>query len=196
MVIPWQPDTLLINVDGAVTTDPKGEVHMKKNVQDVGSCPKEMTSMEFAWYITGFVDGEGCFSVSFNKREKMKTGIEVRPSFSIGQNKKSLKVLQEIRNYFGCGAIRFSKKDQTYKYEVRSVSDLRKKIIPHFKKYPLQTIKTNDFHIFEYICDQIASSKHLNKEYLEEIIEKAYQMNESGKRKYAKEDLLRIVRTR
>ena len=194
MVIPWQPFTFY--VIGAVTTDPKGEVHMEKNVQNVGSCPKEMTSMKFAWYITGFVDGEGCFSVSFNKREKMKTGIEVRPSFSIGQNKKSLKVLQEIRNYFGCGAIRFSKKDQTYKYEVRSVSDLRKKIIPHFEKYPLKTIKTNDFHIFAYICDLIASSKHLNKEYLEEIIEKAYQMNESGKRKYAKEDLLRIVRTR
>ena len=181
--------------DRAVTTEPKGEVHMKDNVQNVGSCPQKMTSME-GFYITGFVDGEGCFAVSFNKREKLTTGIEVRPSFSIGQNKRNLNVLKQIRDYFDCGAIRFSKKDQCYKYEVRSVGDLRKKIIPHFQKYPLKTSKNADFLIFAYICDLIASSKHLNKNYLEEIIEKAYQMNESGKRRYKKDELLRIVRTR
>ena len=193
MVIPWQLAVIMTN--RAVTTDPKGEVHMEKNVQNVGSCPQKMTSME-GWYITGFVDGEGCFSISFNKREKMTTGLEILPSFSIGQNKRNLQILQRIRDYFDCGAIRFSKKDQCYKYEVRSVGDLRKKIIPHFQKYPLQTAKNVDFQIFTYICQQIASSKHLNQKYLEEIIEKAYQMNESGKRKYTKDQLLRIVRTR
>ena len=181
--------------DRAVTTEPKGEVHMKKNVQNVGSCPKQMTSME-EFYITGFVDGEGCFMISFNKRAKMKTGIEVRPSFTVAQNKRNYEVLKQIRDYFGCGAIRFSKKDQCYKYEVRSIGDLRKKIIPHFKKYPLKTSKKADFLIFADICDMIAASKHLNKTYLEEIIDKAYLMNESGKRKYKKDELLRIVRTR
>ena len=193
MVIPWQLAVFMTN--RAVTTEPKGEVHMKKNVQNVGSCPKKMTSME-SFYITGFVDGEGCFTVSFNKREKMKTGIEIRPSFSIGQNKRNLKVLELIRDYFGCGAIRFSKKDQCYKYEVRSIGDIRNKIIPHFKKYPLITSKNADFQIFADVCDMIAASKHLNKKYLEDIIEKAFQMNESGKRRYTKEQLLRIVRTR
>ena len=195
MVIPWQPKVFI--TDGAVTTDPKGEVHMKdknKNAQHVGSRCSNMTSMETSWYITGFADGEGCFSVSFTKREKMKTGIEIRPSFSIGQNKNSLKVLQEIHKYFDCGAIRFSKSDQTYKYEVRSIGDLRKKIIPHFQKFPLKTSKNVDFLKFSWICDQIAASKHLNKECLVEIIDQAYTMNESGKRKYTKEDLLRIVK--
>ena len=193
MVIPWQLEVIV--TDRAVTTDPKGEVHMTKNVQNVGSCPKKMTSME-EFYITGFVDGEGCFMISFNKREKMKMGIEIRPSFSISQNKRNYEILKQIRDYFGCGAIRFSKSDQCYKYEVRSVGDLKKTIIPYFKKYPLKTSKNADFQIFADICDMIYTSKHLNKEYLEEIIEKAYQMNESGKRKYKKDVLLRIVRTR
>ena len=193
MVIPWQLEVIV--TDRAVTTNPKGAVHMKKNVQNVGSCLNKKMSMESS-YITGFVDGEGCFMISFNKREKMKTGIEIRPSFSIAQHKRNLKVLELIRDYFGCGAIRFSKKDQCYKYEVRSIGDIRKKIIPHFKEYPLKTSKKNDFQIFAYICDMIASSKHLNKTYLEEIIDKAYQMNESGKRKYTKEQLLRIIKTR
>ncbi len=183
---------------GAVTTNPKGAVHMKirENVQNVGSRLEKITSMETLWYITGFTDGEGCFSISFNKREKMKSGIEIRPSFSISQNKRSFDVLKQIKHYFGCGAIRFSRHDQTYKYEVRSIGDIKKRIIPHFKKYPLKTSKQNDFLIFTFICNQIAASKHLNKEYLEEIIEKAYNMNESGKRKYTKEELLRIVRAR
>jgi len=183
------------NTFGAVTTDPKGEVYMK-NAQNVGSQLTKTTSMEFSWYVTGFVDGEGCFSIGIVKREKMRTGLEIRPSFAIGQNRESLDVLKLIQNYFGCGAIRFSKKDQFYKYEVRSIKDLKTKIIPHFKKYPLQTSKKNDFLKFVYICDLISSSKHLNKEYLEEIIRIAYTMNPAGKRKYTYEDLLRIVKLR
>ena len=169
---------------------------MKQNVQYVGSRLHKTISKERAWYITGFVDGEGCFSISFNKRAKLKTGVEVRPSFSIGQNKRSLSVLKDIHNYFGCGAIRFSKYDQTYKYEVRSIGDIRAKIIPHFKKYPLQTSKLNDFLVFMWICDEIAAMQHLNRDKLAEIISKAYTMNESGKRKYTSNQLLQIIEAR
>jgi hypothetical protein len=169
---------------------------MKQNVQHVGSRLLKPNSMELAWYITGFTDGEGCFSISFTKREKLITGIEIRPSFSLAQNKKNLQVLKTIYTYFGCGAIRFSKNDQTYKYEVRSIKDLQTKVIPHFKKYPPQTAKLSDFTKFEQICNLISQSKHLNKGYLVEIIELAYSMNESGKRKYAKQDLLKNIEAR
>ena len=171
---------------------------MKEYVQHVGSRLLETSklSKDFAWYITGFVDGEGCFCVSFTKRDKLKTGIEVRRSFSIGQNKRSLLALEKIRTYFGCGAIRFSRRDQTYKYEVRSLADLRKRIIPHFQKYPLQTFKLEDFAIFSWICDEIAASRHLNKDSLLAIIDKVYAMNQSGKRRYTKQELLKIVKAR
>ena len=165
---------------------------MKQNVQYVGS-RSEKELMEFSWYITGFVDGEGCFSISFNRRAKLKTGIEVRPSFSIAQNKRSLQVLKDIHTYFGCGAIRFSKRDQMYKYEVRSIGDLKKRIIPHFQKFPLRTSKANDFSIFVEVCDFIHKSQHLNLIYLEQIIQKSYLMNEAGSRRYTQEDLLKIL---
>ena len=165
---------------------------MKQNVQYVGSRPKKEFT-EFSWYITGFADGEGCFSVSFNRRAKLKTGIEVRPSFSIAQNKRSLQVLKDIHTYFGCGAIRFSKHDQMYRYEVRSISDIQKRIIPHFQKYPLRTSKARDFEIFAEVCELIHQSKHLNSDYLEQIIRKSYLMNESGTRRNTQEDLLKIL---
>ena len=146
--------------------------------------------MDFASYITGFVDGEGCFSVSFNFRAKLKTGIEVRPSFSISQNKRNLDVLKKIQEYFDCGGIRFSKKDQNYKYEVRSITDLIRKIIPHFKNNELKTTKKNDFELFMQICELVSQQKHRNIDHLTAIIDMAYQMNESGKRKYKKAELL------
>jgi hypothetical protein len=168
----------------------------EQNVQHVGARLQETMSTEFAWYLTGFVDGEGCFSISFTKREKLKTGIEVRPSFSIGQNKRSLMVLERAKTYFGCGAIRFSRHDQTFKYETRSIGEIRKRIIPHFKNYPLQTSKLTDFATFAWICDEIAASKHINKDGLAAIIDRAYTMNESGKRKYTKAELLKIIEAR
>ncbi len=149
--------------------------------------------MELSSYITGFADGEGCFSISFNRRAKLNTGIEVRPSFSISQNRKSLETLKDINNYFGCGSIRFSKSDQTYKYEVRSIDDLMKKIIPHFVKYPLKTAKVNDFEKFSSICALVYANQHRNQKILEKIIDKAYQMNSSGKRKYKKNELLKFL---
>jgi len=165
---------------------------MNENVQHVGS-RNDKVSMEFGSYIAGFVDGEGCFSVSFTRRARLKTGIEVRPSFSISQNRKSLRALQRIKAYFGCGAIRFSKSDQTYKYEVRSIKDLRTRIIPHFQKYHLQTNKAQDFDKFSWICQMVATSKHLHIPTLERIIAEAYLMNEAGKRRYEQADLLKIL---
>ena len=149
--------------------------------------------MDFASYISGFVDGEGCFCVSFNFREKLKTKIEVRPSFALSQNKRSLEALKKIRGYFGCGNIRFSKNDQNFKFEVRNISDLRAKIIPHFKSFPLVTAKRADFEIFSKICELVAQTKHRNQDHLRSIIKLAYKMNCSGKRKYRQAELLSVL---
>lgn len=144
-------------------------------------------------YITWFVDGEWCFSVSFTQRQSLHTGIEVRPSFSVSQKKYSLWVLKKIQEYFACGWIRRSEKDGTYKYEVRSIQDLYSKILPHFKWYPLITDKRNDFNSFDTICQLIHSNKHLSIDWINQIIDLAFTMNKSWKRKYPKKDLLRIV---
>jgi hypothetical protein len=145
------------------------------------------------WYVTGLVEGEGCFSVSFNLRRKFSAGIETRLSFSLSLNKENLELIKALREFFECGGIRYSKFDRTYKFEVRSIKDLREKIIPHFKKFPLQGEKRRDFETFEKICDMVARNLHLSRKSLPEIIELAYQMNPSGKRKYPKEKLLRLL---
>ncbi len=145
------------------------------------------------FYISGLIEGEGCFLISFSFRKKLNVGIETRPSFSVTLHKSDLSLLKEVHKFFGCGAIRFTKSDRTYKYEIRSIQDIHKKVIPHFVRYPLFGAKSADFKLFQQICLKIYKNQHLNREHLAQIIDLAYQMNPSGKRKHSKSDLLRVL---
>ncbi|PIQ75506.1 MAG: endonuclease [Candidatus Portnoybacteria bacterium CG_4_8_14_3_um_filter_40_10] len=142
-----------------------------------------------AEYITGYVDGEGCFSISFSKRKKLLIGWETKPSFAVGQNYDRSEVINLLKQYFDCGNIRRDYSDKTLKYEVRGINDLIKKVIPHFKKYPLLSGKKKDFESFAKICEMISRRKHLEKVGLAKIVRLAYQMNQSGKRKYQQNEI-------
>lgn len=147
-----------------------------------------MTLKETANYISGFTDGEGCFCVSFSYRPKnIKVGWEVKPSFAVGQNYDRAETLGLMKSYFKCGFMRRDYADKTLKFEVRSIDDLLDNIIPHFKKYPLYSAKQKDFVLFEKICRKIKNYEHLEPNGIKEIVELAYQMNGSGKRKHPKE---------
>ncbi len=145
------------------------------------------------WYVTGLVEGEGTFTVSFNKRPTLRVGIETRPSFSVSLSERDLDLLKALQDFFGCGAIRYSRADRTYKYEVRSVADLARKIVPHFEKFPLVGAKGSDFRKFAEIVRLVHANHHLNPDYLRRIIDIAYSMNPSGQRRYGKDDLLRLL---
>lgn len=145
-------------------------------------------------YISGYVDGEGCFSVSFSKRKKIKIGWETKPSFSVSQNENRAQVLFLIQKLFGCGFIRRDYSDKTLKYEVRSLNDLIEKIIPHFEKHPLISKKKNDFNKFKQICFFMERNFHKDKKGLKKIINYAFQMNPSGKRKYTKAEMQKALR--
>ncbi|MBI3589164.1 MAG: LAGLIDADG family homing endonuclease [Candidatus Liptonbacteria bacterium] len=145
-------------------------------------------------YITGYIDGEGCFTITFNIRNKAKLGWELRPSFSVSQNEDRRQVLDIIREYFGCGYIRRDYADKTVKFEVRDHSDLINKVIPHFEKFPLLSKKQKDFELFKKICEIINLGSHLKREGFVEIINLAYQMNGSGKRKRSKEEIINSLR--
>src|SRR5437762_12718087 len=85
--------------------------------------------MDISSYSSGYVDGEGCFTVSFSLRTKLRVGWEVRPSFSVSQNADRGEVLVAIREYFGCGGFRPDRSDKTLKYEVRDLASLLVRVI-------------------------------------------------------------------
>ena len=154
-------------------------------------------TLEIQSWITGFSDGEGCFCVSFSKREKLKIGIEVRPSFSLSQSAPSKDSLELIKKAFGVGGIRFSKNDNCYKYEVRSFDDLQNVVIPHFQEYPLQTAKEHDFLVFVKVLDIMKRKHHLTNDGMKKIINLVFDRGNSlvRARTYDKETLLKLLRS-
>ena len=145
-------------------------------------------------YISGYTDGEGCFSVSFLKRARLTIGIETRPSFSVSQNEDRSEVLYLIQDYFKCGHMRRDYSDKTLKYEVRKLDDLLTIIIPHFRKHPMLSSKQKDFEHFAQVCELMKDGCQHTKPGLRKIVHKAFQMNPSGKRKYSKQELLALLR--
>src|SRR5213592_442179 len=99
-------------------------------------------------YISGYADGEGCFSISIAPRATLAVGWEVRPSFSVSQNQNRAEVLHVLQAYFGCGSIRPDRSDKTLKWETRRLEDLLERVIPHFERYPLLSSKRYDFDRF------------------------------------------------
>ena len=155
-----------------------------------------MTGRDFSNYVAGYVDGEGCFCISFNPRPKLRIGWEVRPSFSVSQNVDRAQVLVRIKEYFQCGSLRRDYSDKTLKYEIRSLAEIIQKIIPFFDQFPLLSDKQNDFKLFKQICMMMARNEHHYAVGLEKIRSLAYQMNSSGKRKYilTSEDIVSATR--
>ncbi len=99
--------------------------------------------MDLTWYISGFVDGEGCFCVSFQPSRRHRHGWEVRPSFSVSQNADRAQLLHIIQKQWGCGFIRPDRSDKTIKYEVREVRHLVERVLLHFRAYPLGVVQTS-----------------------------------------------------
>jgi hypothetical protein len=145
-------------------------------------------------YISGYVDGEGCFTVSISPRAKLAVGGEVRPSLSVSQNGDRAEVLKLIQTHFGCGSIRPDRSDKTLKWETRRLEDILGRVIPHFKRFPLLSGKRFDFEQFAQVCDVMAAGEHRTTAGLIRIVELVAPMNSSGKRRYSAEGILASLR--
>src|SRR3989440_1800774 len=133
-------------------------------------------------YISGYVDGEGCFTVSISPRAKLLVGWEVRPGFSVSQNGDRAEVLHMLQAYFGCGSIRPDRSDKTLKWETRRLEDILERVIPHFERYPLLSGKRLDFERFAAVCRLQAGGGHRMKMGGFEKVEVARGMKLSGQR--------------
>jgi hypothetical protein len=103
-------------------------------------------------------------------------GIEVRPSFALSLNERDRSLLEDLQTFFGCGRIRSSKADRTFKYESRSVPELLDAVVPHFERFPLRGAKARSFHGFARVCRMIEQGGHLERGGLREIIAIAVEM--------------------
>ena len=134
-----------------------------------------------AGWITGFVDGEGCFHIGINPHEDMKVGYQVLPEFTVVQHERDVQLLHAIKAYFGCGVVRTNHGDRMA-YRVRGKEQLLRIIVPFFVKYRLRTRKRIDFEKFRTVLLMMEAGDHLTVEGVEKIRSIAGQMNRYGSR--------------
>jgi hypothetical protein len=125
------------------------------------------------FYIVGFTDGEGCFSITINKNGNKLP--EVRLIFEIELREDDKEILEKIKEVLNCGNIyhleyqKYEKWRPHAKYKVSNFKDISSKIIPFFQKYPLQAKKRDQFERFCQVASIISEKGHLNLEGIERI---------------------------
>jgi hypothetical protein len=138
-----------------------------------------------AYYVAGFVDGEGSFHLAVQKNPSVRTLWQIVPEFQVSQHEASKEVLLLLRNVLGCGYVKpnhkSSSRDVTWVYVVRSRQDLATKVIPFFREFRLRTEKRHDFEVFSEIVSSMCQGKHRTKEGLGKLLKLAFSMNKSGK---------------
>ncbi len=120
----------------------------------------------FGHWLSGFVDGEGCFLLRLMKGRKHFTGS---PRFQIGLRSDDLQILRDIKSFWGIGTITFghikspgikTNERNACNYRIQSIKDVTKIVIPHFEKYPLRAKKQRDFLIWRQgaeLCQRVTT---------------------------------------
>ena len=146
-------------------------------------------------YISGFIDGEGCFSVSIHPHPSIECPERwlIAPCFQAYQHRDNVEILELIRDYFGCGRISAKGPNSSVMTDsVYSKRDLEAVIIPFFDSYPMLSRKHEDFLKFREIVLAMRSKEHREESGFRKIVELAFTMNQRGKqRRYKIEEVLR-----
>jgi hypothetical protein len=156
--------------------------------------------IQLGWVI-GFVDGEGCFSVSFvrqhdrRSRRGYKLGYQVALRFVVSQGASSVSCLEELKEFFGVGYVygntrHDNHREHMHQYMVSDRSDLIDTVVPFFNEYSLRTAKRYDFEKFVRVLQMMEANLHLTREGLAEIAEITETMN----RRKPRAELIRILR--
>src|SRR3989338_3798866 len=125
-------------------------------------------------YIVGLVDGEGSFNLRLNTSQRRRAKVEMR--FSLKLRAEDKEILDELKNYFGCGNVyrQIDKRPNhglCYRYEVQNRKELWEKIIQFFEKNPPQLAsKKRDFGIFKKIASLVKENADKTEEGTKEII--------------------------
>lgn len=140
-------------------------------------------------YIVGFVDGEGCFSVSHNKHSTLKFRMEIRPEFEIELREDDAEILYRIQATFKCGTIyRLEYKRYNWtphiKFRVGRIKELHDIIVPFFEKYPLQAKKKEVFKHFKVIVGMVYRKEHLTYAGVKKILKIREKIRVYSKKHY------------
>ena len=151
------------------------------NQQETASSSLELD----ARWVVGFVDGEGCFSVSVHRNPNARStgGWQLHPVFHVYQHAAHRAVLDALVTFFECGTVRpKGGASAVWTYAVDSLRKLESTIVPFFERHPL-VVKAADFDRFAAIVSAMRRREHLTSDGFERVVQLAYAMNAQGKQR-------------
>ncbi|EUC26790.1 hypothetical protein COCCADRAFT_113371, partial [Bipolaris zeicola 26-R-13] len=102
---------------------------------------------------------------------------KIEANFIINLHKKDVKILKQIKEFFG-GVGRVSKeRNGCCDYTVSSLDQIASVILPHFDKYPLITQKLADYILFKEVVLMMKRGEHFTVSGLEAIMNRRASMN-------------------
>lgn len=148
------------------------------------------------YYLAGFVDGEGSFSVAIIKHPRQRLGWMINPCFQVYQHEKHREILELCRAVFQAGTIyRKSGIHPVLNFSIDSRRGIIEKVIPFFDKYPLVT-KNDTYQTFRAIVMAMERKEHITIDGFKLIVDLAYSMNQQDKgRKHTKEFIFSTLST-
>jgi hypothetical protein len=136
-----------------------------------------------AWYVTGFMDGEGCFCVSIH-RVPTRRGWYLGPVVQAYQHRDRADILERLQAFFGCGRIRpKGPNSSVVTLSVDGVPSIVENVLPHFDRYPLQSAKHQHYLVFREIVLRMCRKEHLRPDGFLELARLAFTMNATGKQR-------------
>jgi hypothetical protein len=133
------------------------------------------------YYIAGFVDGEGSFSIAILKTPNQKFGWAINPVFQVYQHEKQRYILELCQSVFGTGKIyRKSGIHPVLNFSIDSRRSLLEVVIPFFNQYPVLT-KEETYRKFRDIVMSMKRGEHLTKQGFKRLVRLAYTTNQKGK---------------
>ncbi len=136
-------------------------------------------------WVVGFVDGEGCFSVSIHRNELARPtgGWQVQPTVQVSQHRDHRNILEGLVLFFDYGKVR-SKGSRSHVdvYVVHSTIQILERIVPFLEVNELR-VKCGDFESFAFIVRAIRTGSHHRPDGFEEVVRRAYSMNARGKQR-------------
>lgn len=132
------------------------------------------------YWLSGFVEAEGCFSVVIFKNKTSKLGEAVKLSFIITQSIRDESLIKSLIEYLGCGNTSLDSRG-TIDFRVTNFSSIKYIILPFLLKYPLIGNKKLDLLDFSEITKLMENKSHLTLEGLNKIKEIRNKMNTSRK---------------
>lgn len=128
-------------------------------------------------WISGFVAGDGGFSIYVKPAKDYVLGEKVYCRFHIAQHSKDLELMKLFIKFFGCGNTRVRSNSLMCDYIVQDTTNLLEKIIPHFDSYPVLNLKQEDYKCFKDCMIMLKLKQHLTQEGLNKIKSLNLEMN-------------------